>query len=69
MLRVVVDGVASACRAFASEANTRFAKLAILLLIALWLTSAIVQAVFRAPAPRDHAHRGSFRSVTLHHAE
>jgi hypothetical protein len=68
MLRVVVDGVASVCRAFASEANTRFAKVAILVLIASWLMIAIIEAAFRAPPPRDHPHRGSFRSVTLHNA-
>jgi len=69
MLRVVVDSMAGAYRAFANEGNTRFAKLAILFLIVLWLMVAIVQAAFQAPAPRDHMHRGSFRSVTLHHAE
>jgi hypothetical protein len=67
--RVVVDGVANVYRAFASEANTRFAKYAVLFLIALWLMIAVIEAAFRAPAPRDQAHRGSFRSVTLHHNE
>jgi hypothetical protein len=67
MLRVVVDSVASAYRAFGSETNTRFAKFAILFLIALWLMIAIVEAAFRAPPTRDHQHRGSFRSVTVHH--